>query len=125
MTTSGIGVVLINIFMAFCGGAVTGAILAYWRHDAVWALLGPLAGYVSGTAGFDVFRPWEMLIVALFAPLFVFAGYKTMAKLKIDEQKVVPLALFGGIYGAIVVGFVKWHTATGGYFGLEGKYAAR
>jgi ammonia channel protein AmtB len=123
LTQSGIGIVLINVFVSLCAGAVGGAIIAYWLRNPVFVLLGPLAGYVSGTAGFDVFRPWEMFFVALAGPFVALLGYKVMAKIKIDEQKVVPLALFVGIYGAIVVGFVKWHTATGGYFGLEGKYA--
>jgi Amt family ammonium transporter len=123
LTKSGIGLVTINIFCAFAGGALTGAFIAYRQRNAVFALLGPIAGYVSGTAGFDVFKPWQMILVAMFAPVVVYGGYKLMAKLRIDEQKVVPLALFGGIYGAIVVGFVSWHTKTGGYFGLTGKYA--
>jgi ammonium transporter, Amt family len=123
LSSSGIGIVLVNVFISFCGGALTGAALAYWKRNPVMALLGPIAGYVSGTAGFDVFLPWQMLLVSMFAPLVVYGGYLLMGKLKIDEQKVVPLALFGGVYGALAVGFIKWHTPTGGYFGLTGKYA--
>jgi Amt family ammonium transporter len=123
LTKSGIGLVTINIFASFFGGALVGTLIAYRTRNATMALLGPIAGYVSGTAGFDVFKPWQMILVAMGGPIVVYGGYRLMAKLKIDEQKVVPLALFGGIYGAIVVGFVKWHTPTGGYFGLTGKYA--
>lgn len=123
LTKSGIGIVTINVFASFFGGALVGSIIAYKTRNAIMALLGPLAGYVAGAAGFDVYKPWQMILVAMGGALFVYGGYKLMAKLRIDEQKVVPLALFGGVYGAIMVGFVKWHTPTGGYFGLTGKYA--
>ena len=63
-----------------------------------------------------------MLLISFFAPFIVFIGYTVMKRIGIDEIKVVPLALFGGTYGAIISGFVAWHTKTGGYPGLTGKY---
>jgi Amt family ammonium transporter len=121
---SGFGIVSLNIFMSFAGGAITGAILGYWKRNAVFILLGPIAGYVACTAGFDVFKPWSALLISMGGPLALYAVYQLMGRLKIDEQKVVPLTLGPGIYSAIITGFVAWHTHDGGYFGLTGKYAA-
>ncbi len=123
LTHSGIGIALTNVFMAFCGGAVTGGIIAYWKRSSIMALLGPIAGYVSGVAGFDVYKPWQMLLVAMGGPIVVYGGYLFMGRIKIDERKVAPLTLFGGAYSAIMVGLVAWHTKDGGYFGLTGAYA--
>jgi ammonium transporter, Amt family len=124
LTTSGIGIVLINIFVAFGGGALTGALIAYRMKRPLFALMGPVAGYISGTACFDVVRPWEMLLISLFAPLFVLVVYKLLERIGIDERKVVPLTLGAGLYGAIIAGFAAWHDPTGGYFGItEGSFA--
>jgi ammonia channel protein AmtB len=124
MTTSGIGVIFNNVFMAYVGGAVTGAVLAYRTKNVTYALLGPLAGYVAGTAAFDVVTPWEMLVIALFAPFVVWVVHEALHRAQIDEAKVVPLGLGAGIYGAIVVGFVAWGDKTGGFLGIEsGEFA--
>jgi ammonia channel protein AmtB len=122
MSSSGVGIVLVNIFVAFGGGALTGLAIAYYKKSSLMALIGPIAGYISGAAGFDVFKPWEMLIVSMFGPLVVYFGYWVVGKLKIDESKVIGLTLFGGTYSAIVTGFVAWHVKDGGFFGLTGTY---
>ena len=51
------------------------------------------------------------------------ADQNAVAAARIDEPKVVPLALGPGIVGALLTGFLEWGTATGGYLGLEGEYA--
>lgn len=121
MTTSGFGVVLTNVYMAFCGGAIVGAIIAYRTKNPVHAVLGPLSGYVAVTSGLDVLKPLEVLVVALVAPLVVAAAYEALHRRGIDESKIVPLGA-SAIFGTIVIGFIAWGTKTGGYFGLEGKY---
>lgn len=124
LTTSGIGVVFNNVFVAYAAGAVVGALIAYRTRNVIHALLGPLAGYLAGTAAFDVVSTWEMALIAMFAPFFVYAVYETLHRYEIDEHKVIPLGLGGGLYGALVVGFVAWGDKTGGYFGIEsGTYA--
>lgn len=122
MTTSGFGIVITNIFVSFGGGMLTGFAIAYWKKAPIMALIGPLAGYISGAAGFDVLLPWQMLIISLFGPVVVYFGYWVVKKVGIDETKVIGLTLFGGVYSAIVVGFVAWHTRDGGYFGLTGTH---
>jgi ammonia channel protein AmtB len=124
MTTSGLGIAYLNVIVAFAGGAVTGALLSYWKKQPVHLLLGPLSGYVAGTPGFDVYKPWEMLIIALFAPLFVFAVHAWLEHRHIDESKIVPLGVGAGTFGALVVGFVAWGTPDGGFLGIKtGPYA--
>jgi ammonia channel protein AmtB len=124
MTTSGFGIAAVNVFAALFGGAVTGALLAYRLRNPFWALLGPLAGYVSGTAMFDITKPWIMILVALPAPLIAYATYRLLERLRIDEAKIIPLVLGPGIYAALMPGIVHWGTKTGGFIGItEGEFA--
>jgi ammonium transporter, Amt family len=124
LTTSGVGVAFNNIFVAYAVGGVVGALIAYRTKNVTHALLGPLAGYVAGTAAFDVVPTWQMMLIALGGPLATWAVYDALHKRAIDETKVIPLGLGAGLYGALIVGFAQWHEKTGGYFGLEeGTYA--
>lgn len=124
MTTSGFGIAAINVFAALFGGALTGAILAYRLKNPFWALIGPIAGYVSGTAMFDITKPWIMILVALPAPLIAYGTYRLLGRLRIDESKIIPLVLGPGIYAALMPGIVHWGTKTGGFVGItEGQYA--
>jgi ammonium transporter, Amt family len=117
MTTTGFGVVFYNLFVAFGTGGLGGVIVAYWRKNPVWALIGPIAGYISATAMFDIARPWEIAIVSFFAPFVAEIGYRIVQKLGVDDPKISPINLFVGVYGAIIAGFVGWHIKAGGYPG--------
>lgn len=121
MTTSGLGVVYGNVIVSMVVGGVIGAILAYRSGNPVHAILGPVAGYVANTTGFDVLRPWETLIVAAAGPLVVLAAYNWVNRRRIDDSKVFPLAC-AAIVGDIAVGLLAWGTPTGGYFGLTGEF---
>ncbi|MBS1864270.1 MAG: ammonium transporter [Actinobacteria bacterium] len=124
MTNSGFGLVVENIFMSFIGGAITGFAISYLTKNPIMALLGPVAGYVGCSTSFDVGRPLGILVVSLIAPVVVYAGYLLMQRLRIDDKKIVPLALFGGVYAALAAGIVGAGKATGGYFEIEsGPYA--
>jgi ammonia channel protein AmtB len=122
-TESGIGIVITNLFAAILGGAVVGLLLAYKRREASWALLGPIAGVVMGGTLFDIGTAWGCLLVGALGPLVSLGTSVLLRKLRIDDPKVVPLALGPGIVGALLTGFLEWGTRTGGYIGLEGKYA--
>jgi ammonia channel protein AmtB len=122
-TESGIGIVITNLFAAILGGAVVGLLLAYKRREASWALLGPIAGVVMGGTLFDIGTAWGCLLVGALGPLVSLGTAVLLRKLRIDDPKVVPLALGPGIVGALLTGFLEWGTRTGGYIGLEGKYA--
>lgn len=124
LTTSGLGVVFNNIFVAYAVGGVIGALIAYRTKNVIHALLGPIAGYLAGTAAFDVVSTWEMAIIAMGGPLVVWAVYEWLHRNRIDETKVIPLGLGAGLYGAVIVGLFAWGDKQGGYFGLtEGTYA--
>jgi ammonia channel protein AmtB len=123
LTDSGVGLVFTNVFVCYAAGGVTGALIAYKTRNPVMGLFGPVAGYIVCAAGIDIFKPWQTLLVAASGPFVIYFGIRVMQRLRIDETKVVPLALFGGVYAAIIAGFVGWGTKTGGYFGMTGTYA--
>jgi Amt family ammonium transporter len=122
-TESGLGIVIVNLFSGILGGSVVGLLLAYKRREANWALLGPIAGVVMGGTLFDIGSAWVCLLVGGVGPLVALGTTALLRKVRIDEPKVVPLALGPGIAGALLTGFLEWGTRTGGYIGLEGKYA--
>jgi ammonium transporter, Amt family len=122
-TTSGWGIVFTNVFAAYAGGALSGAFIAYRRKEAVWALLGPLAGAVMNATMFDIGWPYQVFLLALFGPPVALGTTMLLRRLRIDDPKVIPLALGPGVVGAIAVGFIKWHTKTGGIPGGKGIYA--
>jgi Amt family ammonium transporter len=122
MTTSGMGVVVMNVLTAFCAGGLVGTILAYRLRQPAWIILGSLSSAILCGALFDIAKPWEVMLVSLFGPFVTLLGQRVMVSLGIDDPKVVPLALFNGVAGALVAGFVGWGTKTGGFVGLEGKY---
>lgn len=126
MASSGFGIALTNAVIALAAGALGGAILAYATRNLVIALVAPLAGYISGAAAFDAIFPWQMALIAFFAPIPVYLVYRWMViDERLDERKVIPLALGAGLYGLVVTAFVMWANGTpsGGYFGLEGTFA--
>lgn len=122
MTTSGMGIVMINVLTAFLAGGLSGIVIAYRERQPAWVILGPISGAILCGALFDIAKPWVILIVALFGPFVTLLGQRVMVALGIDDPKVVPLALFNGVIGAIATGFIQWGTKTGGFVGLEGKY---
>lgn len=125
LTTSGLGIATINIFVSFVGGGLGGALIGYRTRNSVMPLLGVAAGYIGCGTCLDTGKPWQIFIVAFLASFVVWGGYIVMYKLRIDDKKIVPLALFGGIYAALAGGVVGSGKKTGGYFGLTGKYAAQ
>jgi ammonium transporter, Amt family len=122
-TESGIGLVITNLFAAVLGGAVMGLVVAYRRREYAWALLGPIAGVVMCGTLFDIGNAWECVLVGALGPLVSLGTAALLRKARIDDPKVVPLALGPGIVGALLTGFIEWGTRTGGYEGLTGKYA--
>jgi ammonia channel protein AmtB len=86
--------------------------------------MGPMAGYVAGASGMDVYVPWQIFLVAMGAPFVAYAVYEFMHKLKIDEHKLIPLFIGAGTYGLLMVGLLKAGTPRGGWLGIEeGPYA--
>jgi ammonia channel protein AmtB len=123
LTTSGFGLVFVNIFMAYIGGGLAGALISYRTKNPIMALIGIAAGYIGCGTCLDTGTPWEVFLVAFGASFVVYGCYLLLYRLKIDDKKIVPLALGGGIYSAIMGGIVGAGDRTGGYFGLTGRYA--
>ncbi|MCW2575946.1 MAG: ammonium transporter, partial [Modestobacter sp.] len=86
-------------------------------------LLGPISGVVMTGTLLDIGTAWGCLLVGGLGPIVGLGTAALLRKIKIDDPKVVPLALGPGIVGALLTGFLEWGTRTGGYIGLEGKYA--
>ena len=124
MADTSVAIAFNNYGAAWAGGAITGAIIAYRKNRLDYFTMGPMAGYVSGAAGLDVYVPWQMFLVALSAPLVAYAVYEFIHKLKIDEHKLIPLFIGVGTYGLLMVGVVNGGTPRGGWLGIEeGPYA--
>ena len=124
MADTSVGIAFNNLGLAWAGGALTGAAIAYWKRSYIYLLLGPLGGYVACAVAFDVYKPWQTLLVAMGAPIVCYAVYEFSQARRWDEHKLTPLFLGAGSYGIIMVGLVSWGTDKGGYFGLtEGDYA--
>jgi ammonia channel protein AmtB len=124
MADTSIGIAFNNLGLSWAGGALTGALIAYRTRKYIYTLLGPFAGYVSGAPAFDVYEPWQMFLVALFAPLVAYGVYEWTQRRGLDEHKLVPLFLGVGSYGILMTGLVDWGTPQSGYFGVEsGDYA--
>jgi ammonia channel protein AmtB len=124
MSDTSVGTAFNNLGLAWAGGALSGAIIAYRTKNYIYTLLGPFAGYVSGAPGFDAYEPWEMFLVAAFAPIISYAVYEWTQRKEIDEHKLINLFLGVGTYGLLMVGLLNWGAPQSGYFGLEeGDYA--
>ena len=124
MADTSVGIAFNNLGLAWAGGALTGAAIAYWKRSYIYLLLGPLGGYVACAPAFDVYKPWQTLLVAMGAPIVCYAVYEFSQARRWDEHKLTPLFLGAGSYGLIMVGLVSWGTATGGHFFLtEGDFA--
>ena len=124
MAETSVGVAFNNLGLAWCGGALMGAAIAYWKKSYIYLLLGPLGGYVAGAPGLDIYEPWQMFLVALGAPIACYAVYEFSQSRGWDEHKLTPLFLGAGVYGLLMVGLVKWGEPQGGYLGIEeGTYA--
>lgn len=122
-TTSGLGIIFINVFMSYSGGAISGAVIAYRKHKPVYMFFGPVAGYVACTALFDIASPWQCLIVAAIGPWVMLVLKDAMTKLNLDDQKLVPLALGPSILSVLMAGIIGTGLPTGGVQGATGAYA--
>ncbi len=124
MADTSVGIAFNNLGLAWAGGALTGAAIAYWKRSYIYLLLGPLGGYVACAPAFDVYKPWQTLLVAMGAPIVCYAVYEFSQGRRFDEHKLTPLFLGAGSYGLIMVGLVSWGVDKGGHFFLtEGDYA--
>ena len=122
-TTSGLGIVFINVFMAFTGGALSSVVIAYRKHKPVYVFLGPIAGYISCTAFFDIASPGECFVVAMVGPWLMRLVTHILKEVDLDDQKLVPVALAPAILSVIAAGVLGGGVHQGGVAGATGSYA--
>jgi ammonia channel protein AmtB len=124
MADTSVGIALNNYALAWAGGALTGALIAYRTRKYAYLLLGPFAGYVANAPALDVYEPWQAFLVALAAPFAAYATYEYLGRKLVDEHKLLPVFAAAGSFGLVMVGLIDWGTAKGGYLGIEeGAYA--
>lgn len=124
MAETSVGIAFNNYGVSWAAGALMGAAIAYTTGKYEHLLLGPLAGYLAGASGFDVYVPWQMFLVCLGGPLVSYFVYELVLKLQIDEHKLIPVFVGAGSYGLLMLGLVQAGTPRSGYAGFEeGAYA--
>lgn len=121
-TSSGLAIVFINVFMSFSAGAISGAVIAYKKHKPVYIFLGPIAGYISCTALFDIASPWQCFAVAALGPWVMRGVTALMTKYDLDDQKLVPVALGPSILSVLLAGIIGAGLPCGGVAGATGEY---
>jgi ammonium transporter, Amt family len=122
-TTSGVGIVFLNVFMAFTGGTLSAIVIAYQKHKAIYVFLGPIAGYVSCTALYDIASPGACFLVAMIGPWLMRLVTYILKELDIDDQKLVPVALGPAILSILAAGILGAGIHQGGMAGATGNYA--
>jgi Amt family ammonium transporter len=122
-TTSGLGIIFINTFMALAGGAISGGFIAYQKHKPAYVFLGPIAGYVSCSALFDIAAPWQCFVAACIGPWVMRGLTEVMRRMDLDDQKLVPVAFGPSVLSALLAGVIGSGIATGGMVGATGDYA--
>jgi len=119
MADTSVGVALNNFALAWAGGVLMGAVIAYKTRNLWFIWLGPIAGYVANSSALDIYAPWQAFLVALGGPVVAFLIYSWLHKRHVDEHKLFPVFLGSGIYGLLALGFIKWGLPRGGYYGIE------
>ncbi|HLY55330.1 MAG TPA: ammonium transporter [Stellaceae bacterium] len=121
---SSLGLTFVSLFLSFGGGGITGALIADLRKMPVYIILGPLAGYISCSALFDLAQPWETLLIGALGPVVMWLTEILVRRSGIDELKIAPLALGPGLLSCLAAGIIGAGTTGGGYFDVEkGAYA--
>jgi ammonia channel protein AmtB len=122
-TVTGLGVVFCNIFFAYGGGAISGLILAYWKHKPVYMFLGCISGYACCSALFDIAAPWQCFVFATLGPWMLHGVKELLTRYGIDDQKIVPLTLCPSIFSVLMAGIIGSGLPSGGVAGATGIYA--
>lgn len=122
-TTSGVGIVFVNVFMAFTGGTLSAAVIAYQKHKPIYVFLGPIAGYVCCTAFYDIAAPGACFFIAMLGPWLMRLVTHLLKEMDLDDQKLVPVALGPAILSILAAGILGAGVPQGGMVGATGEYA--
>ncbi len=115
-----VGRIFLNTNTAAAAGVVTAMILTsvlYKKVDSTMAFNGALAGLVSITAGPLDPAPWQAIIIGAIGSCIVVFTVPLLDKLKIDDVVgAIPVHLFAGIWGTIIV---PWTSPADSSFGVQ------
>jgi|TARA_B110001454_G_scaffold173445_1_gene164704 Amt family ammonium transporter len=107
--------VFMNTQLAGCGGCIIGATitrLVNGKTDIIMMLNGALAGLVSITAEPLTPSPIEAFLIGSVGGIIMYLGTNLLNKLKLDDVVgAIPVHLFAGIWGTLIVPFTNPETS--------------
>ena len=119
---SDVSKIFVNTNMAACGGVVATIILTQLRYkkaDVTMALNGALAGLVSITAEPLAPTVGQSILIGMIGGVIVVFTVPLLDKLKIDDVVgAIPVHLFAGIWGTLVVAWTGDATFMGQLVGV-------
>lgn len=102
-----LGLILLNTNLAASTGVVGAVVTTYFfakKQSLMESIFsGALGGLVAITAGSDILRPVQSMLVGLVTGAVVTLGSVLLQKLKIDDAvNAIPIHAFGGVCGAVL-----------------------
>jgi len=109
--------IAVNTHLAGAAGVVTGAVLTRLiggKTDIIMMLNGALAGLVAITAEPLTPTPMTAMLIGSFGSVIMYFGTKLLERLRLDDVVgAIPVHLFAGIFGTLVVPFTNPDTSFG------------
>jgi Amt family ammonium transporter len=119
---SDVSKIFVNTNMAACGGVVTAIILTQLRYkkaDVTMAMNGALAGLVSITAEPLAPTVGQSILIGAIGGVIVVFTVPLLDKFKIDDVVgAIPVHLFAGIWGTLIVAWTGDATFMGQFVGV-------
>ena len=112
--------IAVNTHLAGAAGVVTGAVLTRLiggKTDIIMMLNGALAGLVAITAEPLTPTPMTAMLIGSVGSVIMYFGTKLLERLRLDDVVgAIPVHLFAGIFGTLVVPFTNTDTSFGTQF---------
>jgi Amt family ammonium transporter len=112
--------IAVNTHLAGAAGVVTGAALTRLiggKTDIIMMLNGALAGLVAITAEPLTPTPMTAMVIGSVGAVIMYYGTKLLEHLRLDDVVgAIPVHLFAGIFGTLVVPFTNTDTSYGTQF---------
>ena len=109
--------IAVNTHLAGAAGVVTGAVLTRLiggKTDIIMMLNGALAGLVAITAEPLTPTPITAMVIGSVGAMIMYYGTKLLEHLRLDDVVgAIPVHLFAGIFGTLVVPFTNTDTSFG------------
>ena len=109
--------IAVNTHLAGAAGVVTGAVLTRLiggKTDIIMMLNGALAGLVAITAEPLTPTPMTAMLIGSVGSVIMYFGTKLLERLRLDDVVgAIPVHLFAGIFGTLVVPFTNADTSFG------------